>query len=355
MRGILASELNAKVAFLRQPASYPGRIRRVEAIETHFAWVFLAGRHAYKLKKPMRHQAMDYRSLAARERGCREELRLNRRLARSVYLDVMPLMSRNGILALGGRGDVADWLVRMRRLPASRSLDRTLGRRALRLSEFEALMSLLTRFFAGAERRPMTGRAYIKRLRRQVTANCHALQDAGRRVRQSLVGEAIACQRACLRIGVRLFASRAAFIVEGHGDLRAEHVYLGDPPCVIDCLEFDDDLRRLDPAEEISFLALEVERLGHASLAQQFLRRHRERSAAGIADAVTSFYMSHRAATRAKLAVWHLDDPQFPDARPWLARAHADLRQALRHSRAALESLQVPRRLRGTVGRPALE
>jgi len=113
-----------KLAFLRRADSYPEMAGgTVEVIETHFAWIFLTASHAYKMKKPERH-VWDYSSLDIRERGCRTELRLNRRLAPSVYLDVVPLScDSQGRLVLGAGERVLDWLIRMRRLPAARALD----------------------------------------------------------------------------------------------------------------------------------------------------------------------------------------------------------------------------------------
>lgn len=106
-----------KVAFLRTPAAYPTHPRRVDVIETHMSWVFLAGDRVYKLKKPVHYPFLDFRTLASREFHCREEVRLNRRLAPHVYLGVVPLtQDHGGALALGGGGEVVDWLVEMRRL-----------------------------------------------------------------------------------------------------------------------------------------------------------------------------------------------------------------------------------------------
>src|SRR5512144_2014808 len=112
-------EPQAKVAFLLQPRTYPEAPPRIELVETHMSWVFLTERYAYKLKKPVRHDFLDFSTLAARYRNCLEELRLNRRLAWNVYLDIVPLaVDPAGQVRLEGTGEVIDWLVKMRRLPA---------------------------------------------------------------------------------------------------------------------------------------------------------------------------------------------------------------------------------------------
>ncbi len=331
--------LPEKVAFLRDPRSYRGGVRRVTAIETHFAWVFLTARHAHKLKKPIRHGAMDYRTLAAREQGCREELRLNRRFAPGVYRSVVPLVRRGGRLALDGYGEIVDWLVRMRRLPDAKMLDRVLARRRLRGGEFERLLRALTRFYGSVRPEPMQGAAYVARLARQITENRRALRRAGARARQQRADGVARAQRRFLRRARRLVGERATHLVEGHGDLRAEHVCLAAPVAVIDRLEFSRELRRMDPLEEIALLSLEIERLGHADLAARLVRRYCAATRDPAAPALVSFYLSQRASNRAKLAAWHLGDARFPDPRPWLARADSFLRDAGRHARDALRLL----------------
>lgn len=354
MRHVHRVRLEEEVAFLRDPRSYAGRVTVVSAVETHFAWVFLSGRYAYKLKKPLRHKAMDYRTLASREHGCREELRLNRRLARGVYLSVVPLVRCNGGLALGKRGQVVDWLVRMRRLPDSRMLDHVLARRTLRTDELNRLVAILVRFFARARRAPMAVDTYLGRLRRQVAENRRVLRQAGPEVNQERADTVARLQRQFLGPARRLLAARAARVVEGHGDLRAEHICLGPPLCVIDCLEFSRELRRLDPLEEIAFLSLEIERLGRPALAAELVHRFVAARDDPVAAALMSFYKSHRACTGGKLAVGHLGDAQFPDPRPWLARANSCLREAERHAGRALRQLAADRSARGG-RRPVLE
>jgi uncharacterized protein len=325
-----------KVAFLRDRRNYPGRPHHIDTLETHFAWVFLTPRHAYKLKKPLRQGRMDYRSLAARKRGCLEELRLNRRLASTVYRALEYLSSdRTGRLHFGRAGHIEDYLIKMRRLPAAAMLDRLLERHAVSRRQLDRLVRRLVAFFASAAPHAMSGPKYLAQLRRSILDNRRALRRFGSRLHQSLVTRVIDTQlelSECIRGEL---AQRAAHIVEGHGDLRAEHVCLGRSINVIDCLEFDRNLRRLDPAQEIALLALEIERLSDSDLAERLLQRYRVLSSDRISNTALQFYMSLNALTRAKLAAWHVDDPQFLDPAPWIRRTHRYLCDALRHSRLA--------------------
>lgn len=111
-------DLQAKVACLSRPEIYPERPAAVEVVQTHMSFVFLTGSYAYKLKKPVRYHFLDFSTLEARYRDCQEEVRLNRRLARDVYLGVVPLtLAPQGGLRLGGDGEPVEWLVQMRQLP----------------------------------------------------------------------------------------------------------------------------------------------------------------------------------------------------------------------------------------------
>lgn len=330
-----------KLEFLRDPRHYPDRPTRVTVVETHFAWVFLTGRHAYKMKKPMQQASMDYRTIADRERGCRNELRLNRRLARSVYVGVVPLArSRNGELVLGRGRSVVDWLVKMHRLPARRMLDRAIADGTVTRGDLDALTGVLSTFFKRARREPMRDLAYRQRLRARTLQNARDLRSPDLRLNRSRVDAVIRAQLDFIAADKCSLAARGTRLVEGHGDLRPEHVCLGARPCVIDCLEFDRDLRRLDPAEEMAFLALECARLGATHLGADLLRRYRAAMHDPVTDALMQYYMSQRAVTRAKIAAWHVRDPRYTSRRPWLARANSYLADALRYARAALRGIE---------------
>jgi uncharacterized protein len=339
--------LREKVASFSDPRRSRSPSRTVEVIETHFAWVFLAADRAYKLKKPVCQASMDYRTLAARERACREELRLNRRLAPGVYLRVLPVKrGRAGSLTRGTRVPIVDWVIEMRRLPAARMLDRAIANGTIRERDLDRVMHRLVTFFASAKGQPMNDQAYLTRLRRQIRRNARELAAPDLRLSRRRVAEVEKTQLAFLDRHARILVGRGSRLIEGHGDLRPEHVFIGAPSsrdrlirraCVIDCLEFDADLRRLDPAEEIAFLALECARLGAVRLVADLIARYRSLAGDAASDPLLHFYMSRRAAVRAQIAAWHLRDPAFAgEARKWRAQAHDYLRDASRHIRGAL-------------------
>ena len=348
MSNVRAAQVTSqeKLDFLRDPASY-GEGGAVEAIETHFAWVFLTAHFAYKMKKSMRQDSMDYRTLRSREAGCRNELRLNRRLAPSVYLDVVPLVIRaDRTLALGAHGRPVDWLVKMRRLPADRMLDQVLSGGAVRAAESAAVIGMLADFYRGARRMPCSPQDYLANLRMRVAANSRALMQRGLGLDRACIARVIHAQLEFIERHAAVLGARSSYLVEAHGDLRPEHIFLGsvsEPVSVIDCLEFDEGLRCFDPAEEVAFLALECLRLGGARLAQELLRGVPAATGDSIAESVSCFYTSQRAATRAKLAVWHLRDPALVRRQAhWRDRAEEYLHYAASFARLAADLACAP-------------
>jgi aminoglycoside phosphotransferase family enzyme len=314
-------EAFAPVAALRMPAAYPDGVRSVEVIETHMSWVFLTHAHAYKLKKPARTQTLE-----DRRRACETELQLNRRLAPSVYLGVVPLVVADGILRLEARGEPIDWLVKMRRLARVDMLDTRIRHDAVEPAEIDRLAAVLDRFYAGAQPAGSSGPGYRRRLAEDIAAKRRSLEQP----RYGLPLEGIRALSERLRRGLTRHAAelekRAGAVVDAHGDLRPEHVCLELEPVVIDCLEFDRELRLLDPLSELCFLALECRRLGAGWIGERLLERHLASTGEHASAVLIPFYQSYHAMVRAAVAIWHLDDHALDHTEAWRQRSRAYLR-----------------------------
>jgi len=299
-----------------------------EAIETHFAWVFLAGNRAWKLRKPVQRDPMDYRTLDARRRGADAEVRLNRRLAPGIYLGIRPLTRKaSGELSIGGADEVVDWLVEMRRLDHGRMLDGMLASGRVTTQDLHRVAALLAAFYTREEAAVTDGAALEVRLRGQVAAN-HRVLVALDSASAGALQDAQLAFLGAHRDWLDARATRGC-IVEAHGDLRPEHILLDDPPAVIDCLEFDRNLRILDRAEELEFLALECARIGHGATGEQIARECLARMDDAAPRQLQQFYRSHRAATRAKLYTWRANEPDNGRPAQWLATARDYLDLAL--------------------------
>ncbi|MDA8128701.1 MAG: hypothetical protein M0Z73_08420 [Betaproteobacteria bacterium] len=333
-----AASIEAKVEFLARPDAYPEATVQVEPVETHMSWVFLTDTHAYKLKKPVRYAYLDYSTVEARRLDCEQEVRLNRRLAPDVYLGVVPLVrDAAGCLRLGGEGETLDWLVRMVRLPADRMLDHLLRSATVTQAEITRLARRLACFYATACAEAITPEAYRRSLAGQVRDNLRELSSPEFGFEANTLETIAGAQLRFLRDHAELFDARVrqGRIVEGHGDLRPEHVCLLPDPVVIDCLEFNRAYRILDPADELGYLALECERLQAPHVGCWLLDAYREASGDAPPDALIRFHQGCRATLRAKLALWHLrDDGRHPPGK-WIATAGNYLDMAQRHAALA--------------------
>lgn len=328
-----ADGLQVKVDFLSSAAAYPERPERVEARETHMSWVFLTDGTAYKLKKPVVYPYLDFSTLEAREARCRDEVRLNRRLAPDVYLGVARLtLEADGRLAIDGKGVTVDWLVRMRRLPEHRTLEQLVLRGELAPAHVAQIGELLARFYRGLAPAEVDAQRYVELLRAQHDANAGLLLRPDFALGGARVERILAAIERFFDADRVLIEARAigGHVVEGHGDLRPEHVFVLDAPVVIDCLEFNRALRLVDPFDEIGFLGLECERLGAAWVGEQ-LRRHIEASLGDrIDDRLYHFYVALRACLRARLALAHLTEPEPREPHKWPQRAREYLALAER-------------------------
>lgn len=306
-----------KLRFLSRSSAYPDAPGDVTRVETHMSYVFLAGAHAYKLKKPVRFPFLDFSTVEAREADAREEVRLNRRLAPQTYLGTLPLVSREGGLSLGGEGRVVDWLVEMRRLPRGLTLDRLLGEGPLDESRVEALAQTLGEFYRAADRTSLSPQAYAARFLREHAESRNVLMRRDFALDHGRVPAVLGRVDALLRENRALLEERVrqGRVVDGHGDLRPDHICFCAPIAIFDCLEFNWELRQVDPFDELAFLGVECALLGDFSLGPKLVARVAQALGDAPPAPLLSLYAATRAVLRARLAVAHLldDAPRTPE------------------------------------------
>ena len=331
------TNLDAVLRFLASAAAHAGGAPP-EVVETHMSWVFIGPEHVLKLKKPVKTEFLDFSTLAAREFNCREEVRLNRRLALDVYEGVTPVVRDSfGRLAIGPKAgaEVLDWLVVMRPLPRSRMLDAGLATGTVTPADIDRLAARLAQFFRSAEPVALDASAYLGRIGAAQAANRAVLlnprfSEAETTAVLSQFDRALA-RHACA-VGAR---AEEGHVREGHGDLRPEHICLLDPPVVIDCLEFNRMLREVDPYDELASLGIECRMLGADWVGPRLLVRVDEALGNAPRSEVVALYGAQRALVRARLAAAHLLDIRPRTPHHWLPLARRYVAQA----RAALEPL----------------
>ena len=275
-------DLAGMIEALSDPAAYP-RSHPADAVEvrqTHISVVFLAGPHAYKIKKPLALGFLDYSTPERRRHYCEQEVRLNRRLAPSVYLGVVPVTSDGTRVEMEGRGEVIEWAVKMERLPDDATLRERLRRGEIGGGQIEALARRIAAFHARAESgASISASGRLEVVARNARENFEESESlVGTTISRAVFERLEALTESTLAALGPLIEGRAGRGVprDGHGDLRLDHVYLfpeRPPPAdmvIVDCIEFNERFRCADPIADMAFLAMDLTLHGRGDLARAF-------------------------------------------------------------------------------------
>ncbi len=288
---------------LLDPGRHGEDVTSVSLVETHISWVVLTGKIALKIKKPVKLPFLDFSSAEIRQRFCEEELRLNRRLAPEIYVDVVSIGGTRDNPTLDSE-PAFDYAVRMREFSADARLDRQIADGAVRAPAIAALAELIGEFHAGLPAAPFdTEFGTAAEVVRSVEKN---LAETELAVPGSL-GPDSAVHEYLLDEGARLDSAlthrkQAGAIKEGHGDLHLENlVCWQDRILPFDALEFDPNLRWIDVIDEAAFIVMDLIAHDAEDLAFTFLNRYLEITGDYDGLAVLRYYLVHRALVRAKV------------------------------------------------------
>ena len=331
--GTVTEDQGAAVAFLSAASTHGGS--PVEVIETHGAYVFLAGERAIKMKRAVWFPYMDFSTLEKRRAACEAELRLNRRTAPEIYRAVCPVIrDAAGRLSLGGDGAAVDWTVVMRRFDQETLFDRLAQQGRLDAPLLESLADEIAKFHEGAEKKPdvdfaaamqaivagnteslrsWTGKPFSREAIDRIDRQCAALMDA--------------CRPILARRGPTGFVRRC------HGDLHLRNICLVDGrPTLFDCIEFNDRLAVIDAMYDLAFLLMDLEHRGLRRQANLVINRYLDRTGDYDGLGALQLYLCVRAVIRAHVAAA-------------TAAAHADAITAARDRKEAQSYLDVTIRL----------
>ena len=353
-QAILPAAAPSLAQALRSPACYPHPVDRVCVVETHISRVFLAGDHAYKVKKDVRLPFADFSTLEARRRSCAEEVRLNRRTAPGLYLGVVPIAGPAAALVVGGAGPAIEYAVHMRRFPADALLEVLAREGRLTAAHAEALAQGVAALHAAAERAPPgSGYGTPEDILGDALGNIHdvreahaapALADALDLLREWTLAEH--------RALAPLLAERRSdgFVRECHGDLHLANVVLLDGvPVPFDALDFAPRLRWIDVMSDAAFTVMDLERHRKPALASAFLDRYLELTGDYPGLRVLRFYTVYRAMVRAKVAAIRArQSAPGPDRDAARAEVAADIALAQRLARRSQPALILMHGLAGS-------
>lgn len=298
---------NRLIRALQRPGVLGPGTEEVRTLTTHMSWILLAGPHSYKIKRPVDLGFADFSTLEKRRHFCREDLRVNRRLAAEWYLEVVPICGSTEAPSVGGEGRPIEYAVKMKRFPQEARLDRILRRDELTPTHLDGLVQQIADFHGRVDV-DADGRGFgtPDAVREPMEANFEHLagdhEDANdaaqlERLRQWSVRQFRALHHDFLH------RKREGFVRECHGDLHLGNMFLrGDSVVPFDAIEFNENLRWIDVLSELAFLAMDLEDRGRPDFARRVVNGYLEITGDYPGLTVLPYYLTYRAMVRAKVA-----------------------------------------------------
>ncbi|MCL5959234.1 MAG: hypothetical protein M1358_07935 [Chloroflexi bacterium] len=310
-----AGQLRRLVDELLNSQAYSHPTAKIHLRQTHISYVLLTGEYAYKIKKPVNFGFLDYSTLSKRHHYCREEVRLNRRLAPDMYVGVVEISESGGRIRMGPGDRVLEYAVKMKQLPEERMMDRLLAGGRVTDSMVERVARILSDFYRQARTdadvsRYGTPEAVLYNARE----NFIQIEPYVGRVLPIEQFERVrAYSEDFVRANGPLFAERIRQrrIRDGHGDLRAQNVCFSDEIRIFDCVEFNERFRFCDVASDIAFLVTDLDFAGYPKLSRRFVEAYVDSSGDRDCLDVFDYYKVYRACVRAKIECFKLDEREI--------------------------------------------
>jgi len=335
---------DALIESLRDPLAYVHSVTGPVVLhETHISWVLLAGNFAYKIKKPIVTDFLDYGTLPKRHHACCEELRLGNRYATGLYLDVVPVTFEDGQIRMDGDAQPIEFAVRMRRFPENALLSRQLRENLVTREHMIQLASSIAGFHAVAWRLDRPAGEIVSRVFDQAKENFNFLLGEPLLQLDPMLLRLESWTTAFFKSYQSQFRSRMfdGFIRECHGDLHCDNVVFWAGLWVpFDGIEFNFEYSRIDVSSDVSFLIMDLDERGHADLSAIFLNAYLEQTGDYRSLLVLRWYLVYRAMVRAKIAVMRarqlnqvqrLDSEQMAPAREYIQLANRMIKPVKRH------------------------
>jgi aminoglycoside phosphotransferase family enzyme len=268
------------------------------------------------VKKPVDFGFLDFSDLEKRRFYCHQEVELNRRLAADVYLGVVEISEDDGSISLEGRGEVIEYAVKMRRISEDLLMSRFIEEEKITEEMITRVAEKLASFYSAAEtNEEIISYGKPERIRQDTDENFDQTR--------TYIGHSISARAfEAIQVATNTFLTeknasfkrriREGKIKDCHGDLRSEHIYLGDEILIIDCIEFNRRFRYTDVAADIGFLAMDLDYRGRRNLSKHLIDSYIRGSGDQDVLEVLDFYKCYRAYVRGKVESFTLDDPNIP-------------------------------------------
>lgn len=301
---------------LLKPDAYPEPTESVRLVQTHVSYIFITDNFAYKIKKAVDLGFLNFTSIDRRRFYCNEEVRLNRRLCPDIYLDVVELRESPSGLTFCGEGKVVDYAVLMKRLPEERMLDRMLSEGKVTEKDIRSIAGAVAGFHLKAERGGAIDEyGTVAAVLRNWEENFHQVGNCpGASIPERDLSMIRTFVETFISENESVFAERlkSGFIRDCDGDIHIENICMTEPPCIFDCIEFNDRFRYSDTAADIAFFLMDLDFHGKSVLSGPFLDEYCNMTGDRGLFQVLDFYMVYRAFVRGKVESLKQNSPAIP-------------------------------------------
>lgn len=305
--------MSSMIDNLLDPRFLPDKTERVSLTQTHISLVFLADEFVYKIKKPVNFGFLDFSTLKKRRYYCHQEIILNRRLSKGIYIDVLPITYDGKIYRIGiGQGSIVEYAVKMKRLPDEMIMKSLLIQGKLKDEHLKEIAKVLARFHLTASNSndiDKFGEPEIFKV--NTDENFAQVQKyIGTTIQKNdfdalkrWTGNFYNSNRELLWRRIK-----AKKIRDCHGDLHMEHICLTEDLPIFDCIEFNDRFRYTDTVADIAFLLMDLEYHGGNTFSKILWNSYKEMADEPDVDSLLTFYKVYRAFVRGKVGSFQLDD-----------------------------------------------
>jgi aminoglycoside phosphotransferase family enzyme/predicted kinase len=314
--------------FLLAPASYPHQPAEARLVQTHMSFVIIVSPYVYKVKKPINLGFVDFSTLEKRRYFTEQELVLNRRLCAETYLEVVPVSLLAGQLVFGAGEEVVEYAVKMREMDARYFLPHLLEHDEVAAEDMHRIARKLADFYAQQTPSAEIARwGKLEHVKISTDENFAQTEEAiGQTLTRPMFEGIRAYTNSFYARHQQLFAQRVQEnrILDCHGDLHAEHIHLTPQDvCIYDCIEFNERLRYIDVANDVAFLAMDLDHMSRSDLAQVFVSQMARLLDDSDMLRLMDFYKCYRAYVRGKVETMRSNEPEVADASKRLSRLHA--------------------------------
>jgi uncharacterized protein len=299
---------NKLIKALCDIAAYSHDVDQIKLIETHISWVLLTGKFAYKIKKPVNFGFLDFSTLEKRKFCCWEEVRLNQRLVKDWYVEVVPITGSFDCPKIGGNGEPIEYAVKMVQFPSTETLSQSAENGKLTRADIDQISRIVADFHQSIDKaatdQPYGESRDIKRWFDENFAHIRLLLNDEQAIERLNVIDSWSKAEWVAKSPLMQQRKQSGFIRECHGDLHLGNMTQIDGKIILfDCIEFNPMLRWIDVISEIAFVIMDLMLLGYEDFAYRFLNQYLQQTGDYEGLGLLRYYVVYRALVRAKVAL----------------------------------------------------